>query len=128
MPHWKSMVDKEFLGAWDLNGKDVHVTIDRVEAGEITGEQGKKSKKPICWIRGAKKPLALNVTNCKIIAALYGNDTSDWSGKRITLFATTTSFGGQTVECIRVRPKAPPAKGEPAQAEPAAVREPGSDG
>ena len=33
----------------------------------------------------------------------------DWNGKRITLYADTTRFGGDIVECLRVRPYAPPA-------------------
>lgn len=108
MPHWKSMMDeKDFLFAFDLQGKEAVVTIDRVIAGEISGEQGRKTKKPIATFVGKKKKLALNATNCKTIAALYGNDTAAWSGKSITLYPTTTTFGGTTVECIRVRPSVP---------------------
>lgn len=110
MPHWKSMMDeKDFLFEFDLQGRDIIVTIDRVTAGEIAGEQGRKTKKPIASFVGKKKKLALNATNCKTIAALYGNDTASWSGKAITLYPTTTTFGGQTVPCIRVRPTAPSA-------------------
>ena len=28
MAHWKKFMDKELLGAWDLEGRDVTVTID----------------------------------------------------------------------------------------------------
>jgi len=38
---------------------------------------------------------------------LYGTDTEDWVGQRITIFATTTEFGGKTMDCIRVRPHRP---------------------
>jgi hypothetical protein len=109
VPHWKSHMDRDYLFAFDLNGKDVTLTIDRVVGGEIVGPGGKKSKKPLCYFREGreKKPLGLNSTNCKAIAALYGNDTDGWVGKRITLFPTTTQMGGETVDCIRVRPRAP---------------------
>src|SRR6185369_13027081 len=109
VPHWKSMTDRKFLFAFDLGGKDVTLTIERIEAGELEGEKGRKSKKPLCYFREAKsgKPLALNATNCKAIAKLYGNDTDGWAGQRITIYPTTTEMGGETVECIRVRPRKP---------------------
>ncbi len=106
------MTDREYLFAFDLHGKDVTVTIDRVTAGELTALGGRKSKKPLCFFREGKekKPLAMNSTNCKTVAAMYGNDTDDWIGKRITLYPTTTTMAGETVECIRVRPKIPDGK------------------
>jgi hypothetical protein len=108
MPHYKSMFDdKDYLFAFDLQGRDVTVTIERVEAGTIIGEAGRKSKKPMVTFRGAKKKLAINKTNGRTIAQLYGNDTSAWIGKSITIYPTTTTFGNDTVECIRVRPTVP---------------------
>ena len=111
MPHWKSMMDREYMFAFDLKGKDVTVTIERVSAGELTALGGRKSKKPLCWFKEGreKKPLALNSTNCKAIAAMYGNDTEQWIGKRIVIYPTTTQMAGETVECIRVRPQIPAA-------------------
>ena len=124
MTHWKSMVDREWLFAFDLQGKDVTLTIDRVEAGNVTGTGGKKTRKPVVHFREGKekKPLALAVTNCKAIAGLYGNDVEQWVGKRITLYPTTTTFAGEVVECIRVRPVKP--EGKPGKTE---EREPGID-
>jgi len=139
VPHWKSMLDKQYLYAFDLDGKDVTVTIDRVVGGELTGEGGKKSKKPLCYFRGSRtgKPLALNSTNCKIIAGMYGNDTDGWIGKRVTLYPTTTSFGSDQVECIRVRNRVPAGKNTVENSSPGHLNaadddqpapEPGSDG
>lgn len=102
------MMDRDLLFAFDLGGQDKTLTIDRVTGGELVGPGGKKSKKPLCYFRNVPKPLGLNTTNCKTIAALYGNDTDGWSGKRITLYPTTTQMGGETVECVRVRPRIPP--------------------
>lgn len=117
---WRGMFDREYLGAWDLP-RDVTLVIREVRQGTL--QQGtKKDKKPIIYFNRTDKGLAGNKTNCKIIAKLYGNDTRDWIGKPITLYATKTSFGSEQVDCIRVRPQKPVRKGEaPAQ------REPGSD-
>ena len=46
MPDVRKMYQKDYIYAYDLEGKDVTVTIERVTAGELTGEGGKKSKKP----------------------------------------------------------------------------------
>jgi uncharacterized protein (DUF697 family) len=117
MPHWKSMMDRDFIFAFDLNGKDVAVTISRVEAGVLVGQNGRKAKKPVVYFEGKEKGLALNATNAKIISALYGNYTEKWIGKQITLYPTTTTMGGDTVECIRVRPSAPKQTGATKQEE-----------
>lgn len=119
MPHWRSMTDRDYLYAYDLQGRDVTVTIEKVVAGELTSTGGKKTKKPIVSFVGKAKPLALNATNAKTIAAMYGNHTEAWIGKAITIWPTTTSMGGETVECIRIRPTVPKQNGKPAPKPPA---------
>lgn len=108
MAHWKKMMDKDLLGAWDLEGRDVTVVIVDVKGGELNNGT-KKNKKPVATIaapngRPIAKKLALNTTNCTTITGLAGSpDVEKWKGLSIVLFGTTTQFGGQTVECIRVR-------------------------
>jgi hypothetical protein len=104
---YRTMYDSEYLYAWDLQGKDVTVTIARTQQVQLIGEGGRKAKKPCVWFEGKEKGLAINKTNGKIIAAMYGNDMEGWAGKRITLFPTTTQMGGETKECVRVRPRVP---------------------
>jgi hypothetical protein len=107
----RKMYEKDFLYAYDLEGRDVTVTIESVKAGTLTGKGGKSNKKPVLYFKGTKKGLGLCITNARTINALYGSFDSDvWVGKRITLFATTTTFGPDTVECIRIRPKIPDSK------------------
>ena len=106
MADYRAMFDRDYIGAWDLPG-DVVVTISAVEAGSIKGDKGRTSRKPIIRFKGKEKALLGNKTNCKIIARLYGTDTDKWIGKDVTLFPTTTEMGGETVDCIRVRPTAP---------------------
>jgi hypothetical protein len=111
------MFEGRYLGAWNLmddqgNKKDLTLTIARVEADQVVGEGGKSSKKPIVHFQpqGSYQPLpmALNKTNMKTIVAMYGTyDVRQWVGKKITLFGTTTQFGGQEKECIRIRPRIP---------------------
>jgi len=110
---YRSFFDRELLGVWDLEGRDVTVTIAKVTQGELTNDGKQKSKKPIVHIEKSDKRFACNKTNGKTIATLYGPDTREWVGKRITLYPTTTKFGRDTVDCIRVRNVVPTAKGAP---------------
>lgn len=103
MPHWKELMETDYLFAFDLKGADRVVTIESVTGGTLVGTGGKKSKKPLAKFREFPKPLALNATNCKTLASMYGSDVTEWAGKRVTLYPTTTQFGGETVECIRMR-------------------------
>jgi len=123
--HYKAMFDNEYVGAWDLPaGRDAVVTIAKVEA-KIIKSQRDPVKKPVVYFQGKERPMIFNKTNSKAVAKLYGTDTADWIGKRISLYATTTSAGGEEVECIRVRPQAP-AESKPSKSDEA--REPGSEG
>lgn len=125
----RSMFDKQYLYAYDLQGRDVTVTISKVVGGTLVGQGGKKNKKPILFFRGKEKGLGLNITNARTIASMYGNSfrSEDWIGKRITLYATTTTFGSQTVECIRIRPTIPGAKVQDAPPDPPAAPSDGDD-
>lgn len=103
--HWKKLINPDYIGAYSLNeGEDLTVKIDYVQVEEITGTGGKKEHCTVAHLVN-EKPMILNVTNSKSIAKLYGPYIEDWQGKRITLFASTTRLAGETVECLRIRPK-----------------------
>lgn len=111
MPDYRRMYDdKEHLYAYDLEGREVTIQIEKAFGGELIGDKGRKSKKPMIKFVGKDKKLALNKTNGKAIAKLYGTNTDDWAGKWITIYPTTTEFGGETVDCIRVKPYVPTPK------------------
>lgn len=103
--HWKMLINPDYIGAYALpNGQDMTVTIQRVGREMVTSTGGKKEECTVARLVG-QKPLILNVTNQKTIARLYGPYVEDWSGKPITLFASTTKLAGEMVECIRIRPQ-----------------------
>lgn len=96
------------LGAWDLKGRDMTVTIDRVVKGKVVGEAGRTDVAPLVFFQGTARPMALNKTNFKTIRAIVGSSRArDWAGKQITLYPTRTKLKGETVDCIRVRAQKP---------------------
>ena len=96
---------RTYVKASDLNGKDLTLTIRRVERKEF--EDGTK---PVLWFEEITKALILNRTNFSIIEKLWGEDTDHWIDKSITLFPTEVSYLGEMRMGIRVRSKAPDAR------------------
>ena len=109
----RKMFDKAYVYSYDLEGRDVTVEIIRIAGGTLVGTGGKSNKKPVLYFKGTQKGLALNITGARVIAGLYGGfDSEKWLGKKITLYPTTTTFGSQTVDCIRIRNVIPKGKSE----------------
>ena len=113
MPNWRSMVDKTYLGAWDVP-RDVTVEIAEVRSELLKSRENPSGKRKVTIaFRGARKRLVANSTNCTTIEQMYGPNTEQWIGKRVTLYATTTSVGGRgSVPCIRIRPSIPRGQAE----------------
>ena len=106
--HWKKLINPDYLGAYSLEpGKDLVLTIRQVKREVITGTGGKQEECTVCHWQENQKPMILNVTNMKTIAKMYGPYIENWAGKRVQIYASTTKFGGDTVECLRIR-KDPP--------------------
>lgn len=112
MTDYRSLYDKEWIGSWDLGDGDVTVQIKKVVGGSLTSVGGRKTKKPVVFMAHTEKGLALNATNGKTIASLYGTHVEKWVGKCITLYKSTTRApdGSGDVDCVRIRPTVPTEK------------------
>jgi hypothetical protein len=113
------MIEKDYLGAWDLadaagKPRDFTLEIERVESKILKTKEDPKGKRKVAiTFAGARKSFVANSTNCQLIEAMYGGETTAWKGKKITLYGTTTSVGPKrNVPCIRVRPMIPKAAAE----------------
>lgn len=102
--------ESKFLKAADLkkDGKSIKVrlTIDRAEIVEFKDN----TKKVGLFFKGREKGLVLNKTNAQLVAEQHGQNMDDWNGKEIAIYPTTTDFGGERVECIRVEQYVPQAE------------------
>ena len=105
----------KYLKAEELCGRSVTVTIERTDMEDITNSQsGNTEQKAVVYFRGKEKGLVLNQINWTSIEDQWGDETDGWPGRQITLFATTTPFGGKIVPCLRIKPgtSAPVAQAE----------------
>jgi hypothetical protein len=112
---YRAFFESNILRVWHLQGKERVYRITRVTALTTEIGQGrarKTTRQPkleLATKKGATVPLPLllNKTNAKTIAQLYGKRPSDWVGRWIALYPTTTDVGGETHDCIRVRNEIP---------------------
>lgn len=88
-----------FIKAGDLAGRDVTVTISAIDLEDLPQEKGGDKAKGIISFAKTKKKLVLNRTNGECIKAMFGRDTGEWIGKRITLYPA--DFNGDL--CIRIK-------------------------
>ena len=101
---FQKYMDKDFLGAWDLNETgDTVLTIDHAERNDVKNDRGTEKKLAI-YFREAKKPMICNVTNAKAISKAVGSTKVEaWENKKVALYRAQITAFGETRECIRVR-------------------------
>lgn len=109
-----------YLKASDLQGREAIVTIDRV-GFEAVGRE--REMKAVIYFAGKQKGIVLNKTNAKKIIEIAGSaETEDWHGTQVKIYPTETEFGGETVDCIRIKPVGKPAARTPPPPPPAALK------
>lgn len=93
-------------------------TIANVQM-ETLGQGQDADDKPVVYFEESEKGLVLNKTNGNTLVSLYGDDSDDWTGKRVNLFSTDVDFGGKATRAIRVSSKKPADKPKATNGKPA---------
>lgn len=100
----------KYLNAKDFD-EDQTLTIKEWSQEEFDGDNGKENK-VILYFNETPKGFVLNKTNWASIEKVTGSDdTDDWVGRQITLYATEVPFGKDMVWSIRVRTPRPKSGG-----------------
>lgn len=99
-------ISEEFPSAYlkssDLGGREIRVTMGRVEREEIGTD-----KKLVLYFKGKDKGMVLNKTNANAIGDAYGDDTDDWYDQPLILFSIRTEYQGKPVDGLRCRVPTP---------------------
>ena len=103
------MFPSRYLAAPDLGGRDMVLTVAKIEKASLQTTKGAEDKWVVSF-REVKKLLVLNKTNARTMADVLGTKAETWTGKRVTLYATTCAAFGKMTDCIRVREVAPPSR------------------
>lgn len=96
----------KYVKAYDLDGRDITVTIKRVALEEM-GKPPDVERKPVIYFEGAQKGLIMNKTIAVAIAHLHGPEMDAWTGKRIALYPTRVKAFGAIHDVVRVRDYVP---------------------
>lgn len=96
----------KYVKAADLNGKTVTLTIEKLVVEEL-GHGSEKERKPVLYFAKATKGLVLNRTNAMTIAGLYGDESDEWKGKRVSIYPTRIRAFGAMQDTIRIREEIP---------------------
>lgn len=88
----------QYIKASDLGGRDIRVTMGRVEREKIGTDN-----KLVLYFKGKEKGLVLNKTNAGTISDAYGDDTEDWYEQPLILFSVKTDYQGKVVDATRCR-------------------------
>jgi hypothetical protein len=91
-----------FLRASDFKGKSVTLTISDVELEALPQDKGGDKDRGIVHFHETTKGLVINRTNASAIVAMFGRDTADWTGHKVTFKPETVKLGRESVLGIRV--------------------------
>lgn len=97
----------------DFEDGGLVVTISGAKL-ERVGMGNDAADKPVLYFEEIDKGLVLNKTNANVLTDLFGtDDTDEWEGRKVRLYAKDVEYQGKMVRGIRVHtrpPKAPTEK------------------
>jgi hypothetical protein len=111
MPKVSDAFPSKYLAA-DVDVKDMDEggTILTIRAGdfELVGQGDDQEQKLVLYFEEVNKGLIVNKTNATTLSQiLKSDDTDDWIGKAVKLYAKDVEFSGKMVRGIRVNTRLP---------------------
>jgi len=99
------MFPSRYVKGEDLKGKDVTVTIARIQPEKMRpNPQSPEIERFVLYTAEGKKGIVLSKTLASQIARSVGSyDTDDWMGKKVTLFPEPMVVAGIQRVAIRIR-------------------------
>lgn len=98
------LTPSRFIKSADFGGKDTTYTITKIQLDKLEGRKGIE-RKGIVFFSETEQGWVLNRTNVECLKGMWGRETDNWLGKRVTLFPEQMrdSFSGEDITGIRVR-------------------------
>ena len=105
---YKTSMFKYLEGSMLVDKDDIKLTVTggRMETME---NDGRKDEKLVIYFKETDKGLVMNKTNTKkLIAACGSDDTDDWRGATVFLYAESGNWFGKKGFAVRIRKVTPP--------------------
>lgn len=99
---YSEMYPSRFLKADMFKGKKVTLTIKDIIGEDLIGDKDKTEAEWIVRFVEKAFEFVMNKTNAYCLYRMFGGDPHSWIGKKVTFYPTTTKFGRETVDCIRI--------------------------
>lgn len=104
--HYKNMFPSVHLESADIpQGGSLLIRLTHIEQTTVEGDKGGKAFKALLTFEGPewlpKSTWIAPVTVCRCLAAMFGDDTDGWMGKRVTVSAQTVDAFGDKVPAVR---------------------------
>lgn len=93
----------DYISAVELGDKTPTLTVKGVDIAKLEGEDGRVRDRGVVRFAETDRGWVLCKTNAICLAAMFGNDTQEWTGKRVTLYGTEVQVGKGTAPGIRVK-------------------------
>lgn len=94
----------EYIKAGEFGGKPVTLTLKIVERLPISDGSGGEEPAVVVTFKETEKKFIMNKTNAVCLRAMFGDDSDDWSGHRVTLHPVKDESGlSDSGQCIRVK-------------------------
>lgn len=98
---------RKYATGEDLKGQPYTLTVRTVQMEEMHPQPGAPAEeKPVIYFAGTQKGIILSPTLARQIQAILGDETNEWTGKRITLYPQPMTVAGKARIAIRARPAA----------------------
>ena len=108
--HWRNEFESNYFGSHLMpDGKDIILTISKVQPEDIMTTDGNKKHVVVCYWAEEQLPMILNKTNAgKIAKLLKENNYTKWAGHRIQIYVDhKVKAFGDIVDGLRIRNKLP---------------------
>jgi hypothetical protein len=97
------MFPSNYLAAVEFGNRVFNGKIESVKIAKLESEDGRQKDKGVVFFEGNEKGWVLCKTNAICLAAMFGDDTANWVGHSVTLFATPVKVGKKIEPGIRVK-------------------------
>lgn len=100
---WQAMFKGSYLAAVEFGNRQFTAEIESVKLVKLEAEDGSQKDKGVVYFKGHDRGWVLCKTNAMCVAAMFGDDTSAWVGKSVTLYSTMVQVGREKKPGIRVK-------------------------
>jgi hypothetical protein len=90
---YDDLFPERWLHAEDLKGQEVTLTITAAYAEDLRLPSGTVNAAGVLSFKGTHKEYVLNKTNAMVLVGLWGKDSAEYVGKRITIAAVPDTSG-----------------------------------